>query len=254
MGYRISQVAERTGFRASAIRYYEAEGVVPEPARTTSGYRMYDDRAVDRLVLVSRAKELGCTLDEIRDLVEAWDADECEPVKHHLRRVVATKVVDIQRHIAEQVALAAQLQRAAAVLASAPLDGPCDERCGCLSEPEAGCACCAPGAVDAGPVPLALGDGPIACSLPGTDVSGRIDEWRSVLTGVVDRSPVDDGLRLTFDHVGRLPEVARLAAAEHECCPFFSFAVTVDGRGLALEVRAPAEGAAVVTAVFGTAA
>lgn len=233
MSYRISEVSERTGFSASALRFYEAEGIVPEPARTSSGYRIYDDRAVDRLVLVSRAKELGCTLEEIRDLVEAWDADDCGPVKHHLRGFVTTKIADVQRHISEQVALEAQLQRAAAVLASAPLDGPCDDTCGCVS---------------------ADGEVPIACSLGTADVGQRVDDWSEVLRGVVRREPMAGGVRLVFDGVGRLTAVSELAAAEHECCPFFSFTVTVDGRGLGLEVRAPADGQDILTAVFGTAA
>lgn len=46
-------------------------------------------------------------------------------------------------------------------------------------------------------------------------------------------------------------EVLRLAAAEHQCCAFFSFAVTIDERGTALEVSAPADAAAMVEAVFG---
>lgn len=268
MSYPISEVARRTGFNASAIRYYEAEGIVPEPARTASGYRVYDERAVDRLVLVSRAKELGCTLQEIRELVQAWDTDECGPVKHHLRGFVAAKITEIQRHIAEQVALASQLQRAAATLASAPLDGPCDDVCGCLSatpsddpstddHPTDGCSpgCCAsPGHVE--PVPLAASDGevPIACSLDAAEIGPRIAEWQAALAGVVRRETREGGVRLVFDDVDRLAEVARLAAAEHRCCPFFSFAVTVDARGLGLEVQAPADGQDVLTAVFGTAA
>ena len=46
-------------------------------------------------------------------------------------------------------------------------------------------------------------------------------------------------------------EIARLAAAEKECCGFFRFALVIDGRGVALEVHAPPEAADVVTALFG---
>jgi MerR family transcriptional regulator, copper efflux regulator len=51
-----------------------------------------------------------------------------------------------------------------------------------------------------------------------------------------------------------LGEIAPLAAAEHDCCPFFSFDVTIDGRGIALEVTAPADGQGALASVFGVAA
>ena len=77
--YRIAEVSRLTGFTPTALRYYEDAGVLAPPERTAAGYRTYDDRAVERLRLVARAKELGCTLEEIAWLVEAWDADSPDP-------------------------------------------------------------------------------------------------------------------------------------------------------------------------------
>jgi DNA-binding transcriptional MerR regulator len=82
--YRIAEVGRLTGFTPSALRFYEQAGVLSPPERTPAGYRVYGDRDVERLRLVARAKDLGCTLEEIAGLVEAWDADECGPVKHRL--------------------------------------------------------------------------------------------------------------------------------------------------------------------------
>ncbi len=48
-----------------------------------------------------------------------------------------------------------------------------------------------------------------------------------------------------------LPELARLVAAEQRCCAFFAFAITVDARGMALEVRAPEGAGAVIASLFG---
>src|SRR3712207_889904 len=93
--YRISEVGRLTGFTPSALRFYEGAGVLAAPARTASGYRLYDDRDVERLRLIGRAKELGCTLDEIAGLVQVWDADECGPVKHHLRSLVLRKAEEV---------------------------------------------------------------------------------------------------------------------------------------------------------------
>jgi hypothetical protein len=49
-------------------------------------------------------------------------------------------------------------------------------------------------------------------------------------------------------------EIARLAGAEVECCPFFSFTLSLDARGVVLEVTAPTDGQALLDSVFGVAA
>ena len=62
-GYRITDVAERTGFTPATLRYYEQIGFLPASTRTAAGYRVYDDSGLDRLGFVARAKQLGCTLE-----------------------------------------------------------------------------------------------------------------------------------------------------------------------------------------------
>jgi DNA-binding transcriptional MerR regulator len=79
-GYRISELAERTGFPASTLRYYEQQGLLPAVARTSGGYRSYDERTVERLSFIARAKQLDLPLDEIRDLAAVWDDGACAPV------------------------------------------------------------------------------------------------------------------------------------------------------------------------------
>lgn len=76
-GLHISEVAQRTGFSGPTLRYYEDIGLLPAPDRTPAGYRIYRDRDVARLDFIARAKRLGCSLDEIQGLVEAWDQDRC---------------------------------------------------------------------------------------------------------------------------------------------------------------------------------
>lgn len=131
--YRIAEVAVRTGFSTPTLRYYEEIGLLPPAERTPAGYRVYDDRAVDRLRFVARAKQLGCTLEEITDLAEAWDRDDCAPVKHQLRGLVDEKLTEVEARLAELLALQADLRRAATTLRTAPLDGPCNESCGCYA-------------------------------------------------------------------------------------------------------------------------
>ena len=266
--YRIAEVGRLTGFAPTTLRFYENVGVLAPPERTAAGYRLYGDRDVERLRLIARAKDLGCTLEEIAGLVEAWDGDECGPVKHRLRSLVLAKVADVQRRIAEQVAFAAQLRTTAASLAGRPVDGPCDDACGCTNSAgdtrppgegadECGSGCCP--TATAAPVGLVAGqsDGdspPLACSLRSADRQARIGEWQALLAEVHEREPITDGVRLVFGPTASVGVIARLAVAEHDCCPFFGFAVRVDGRGVALEVTAPADGQLLLESVFGVAA
>ena len=246
--YTIGEVADRSGFSSSALRYYEEIGLLTPAARTEAGYRTYDDGAFERLAFIARAKQLGCSLEEITDLLTAWDGERCEPVQHRLHELVTGKIGEVQQQTVELVAFGAQLQAAAAQLAAQPVDGPCDD----------GCAC-ATAATATMPVSVVFGaraDAPaIACTLEGglTAMTDRINEWRALLAHAVGRSSDGDVLRVELSADVPLAEVARLIAAEQACCTFFAFAITVDERGIALEVRAPAEAAEVVAAVFGVA-
>ena len=66
-GLTISEVARQVGLQASAIRYYERIGLLPAAERR-SGQRRYDSTVLYRLAVVQRARQLGFTLDEIRQL------------------------------------------------------------------------------------------------------------------------------------------------------------------------------------------
>jgi DNA-binding transcriptional MerR regulator len=129
--YTIGEVADRSGFTTSALRYYEGIGLVSPPTRTGAGYRLYDDDSLARLAFIARAKHLGCTLDEITDLVAVWDGT-CEPVQRRFHDLVTTKLAETERQIAELTALHAQLAGAAAQLAGPAVDGPCDGDCACM--------------------------------------------------------------------------------------------------------------------------
>ena len=58
----IGQVAKTSGVAAKTIRYYEQIGVLPAPSRGVSGYRLYDEPAVERLRFIHRARSLGLPL------------------------------------------------------------------------------------------------------------------------------------------------------------------------------------------------
>jgi hypothetical protein len=91
----------------------------------------------------------------------------------------------------------------------------------------------------------------IACTLQPPDIQNRLDAWQAALAPVVARELIDTGVRLVLPSSTSLPLLAELAAAEQECCTFFRFAITVDSRGIALEVTAPAHAINLVYSVFG---
>lgn len=99
---RRGDLARLTGCNLETIRYYETIGVVPEPPRSSKNYRVYDDSHVTRLRFVMRARELGFTLDEVRDLLAMVDGGQqtCGEVQAlataHLASVRA-KIADLTR-------------------------------------------------------------------------------------------------------------------------------------------------------------
>ena len=90
----------------------------------------------------------------------------------------------------------------------------------------------------------------ICCTLGADDRDDRVEAWRDVLSGAVERAEIPGGTRITFGSPAPLERLARLAADEHECCRFFAFAITVDERGVALEVTAPDEASPLVESLF----
>ena len=270
---RISQLAERSGFRPSALRYYEQVGLLEAAERTPAGYRMYEESAVPRLQFIDRAKQLGLPLEEIRELIAVWDGGQCVHVRDRLARRITAKSGEVRSRIRELTGFAAQLDAACAELAGPAPDGPCGPGCGCADDrgasaertrtpevitlmsrrPAAG-----PSAYPAAEVSPVVETGrrtrvPVACTLDSADQLGRLDAWRELLANVTGREPLDSGVRLTFPPdpllAGRL---GALAAREQACCAFFTFALRLDADGLALDVTAPEDAATIVADLFGT--
>ena len=102
--YQMSRgsLAKETGVNFETIRYYEKIGLMPEPARSAGGHRMYDQSHLKRLSFIRRSRELGFTLHEIRELLELVDGGDytCAEIRDrtlfHLGDV-ATKIRDLQK-------------------------------------------------------------------------------------------------------------------------------------------------------------
>jgi len=91
----------------------------------------------------------------------------------------------------------------------------------------------------------------IACTLNAPDVERRLAAWNELLATAGARTTLPDGgLRIELGAATELAPLAELVAAERACCAFLSFAITIDDRGRALEVRAPADAADVVRTIF----
>lgn len=95
-------LSARTGVNSETIRYYEKIGLMPEPARSASGYRIYDDSQLGRLSFIKRCRELGFTLKEISALLGLVDGGNytCAEIRDHTQdhlRDVDNKIRDLRK-------------------------------------------------------------------------------------------------------------------------------------------------------------
>ena len=102
----IGRLAQRFGLNTSAIRYYEANGILPEPARV-SGQRRYGPDAVRRLQVLDVAKRAGFSLDEARLLLQSAQAGS--PAFETLRDLAARKLPEVEALIERAQAMRAWL-------------------------------------------------------------------------------------------------------------------------------------------------
>ena len=91
---KIGQLAQRAAVNLQTIRYYEREGLLPEPPRLSSGYRLYTDSVVRRVRFIKRAQEIGFSLAEIRELL-SLRADENRE-RNEVRAIAQAKIADIE--------------------------------------------------------------------------------------------------------------------------------------------------------------
>ncbi len=89
-GLTIGKLATATGVAVETIRYYQSVGLMRQPKKPASGYRRYSDDAVARLAFIRRAKRLGFSLTEIKELLDLGDGhckDVLELAEQKLQRV-----------------------------------------------------------------------------------------------------------------------------------------------------------------------
>lgn len=105
---KIGDLAKTTGTRVVTIRYYERIGLLPPPERTAGNYRAYDPLHLKRLRFIRRCRDLGFTLDQIRELLRlsSHEGKSCAEVD----RVAAAHLSETEEKIADLTRLAARLR------------------------------------------------------------------------------------------------------------------------------------------------
>ncbi len=95
----IGELATATGVSTKTLRFYEADGLLPEPDRTAAGYRVYTETAVDRVRFIRKAKAAGLTLAQIREILTIRDGGQapCE----HVAGLVDQRIEHLDRRLAE---------------------------------------------------------------------------------------------------------------------------------------------------------
>ncbi len=125
---RIGELAQRTGVTTKALRFYEQAGVLPKPARNSSGYRDYDETALARLRFIKGAQAAGLRLAEIVQIVAVREAQG--PPCAHVVALLDRHAADLNLRIAELVSardVVGRLRKRAAELdpADCAADGIC---------------------------------------------------------------------------------------------------------------------------------
>lgn len=105
---RIGEVAEEVGVSTKTIRYYESIALLPEPPRSESGYRVYDERAVERLGFIRDAQESGLSLAEVASVLELKDSGSSSC--GHTLALVERHLADVERQLERLQATRSQLQ------------------------------------------------------------------------------------------------------------------------------------------------
>ncbi len=105
--WRIGEIATQSGVRASAIRYYETQGLLPEAVRE-AGQRVYDSEVLKRLALIELAKEAGFTIAEIKHLLHGFSQQA--PASQRWRALAKVKAEEIDQRIEQARRMKAVLE------------------------------------------------------------------------------------------------------------------------------------------------
>lgn len=134
MPIRIGELAKRTDSTVETIRYYEKEGLLPQPSRSEGNYRLYGQAHIERLQFIRHCRTLDMALDEVRTLLEYRDKpdEDCGDVNalldEHIR-TVAIRVEELMQLKQHLLALRQKCSSTAPVAACGILRALSDHSC-----------------------------------------------------------------------------------------------------------------------------
>ena len=132
---KVGEVARLTGLSVKTLHHYEERGLAEPGGRTESGYRLYGKEEVARLKFIKRAKLLGLTLEEIRELVSLASGCNRGEIMPRLEKVLEEKLEETEHKMGELAAFKENLLYYRERLAEADPEESCDLEtsfCGCL--------------------------------------------------------------------------------------------------------------------------
>ena len=107
MALTVSALADQAGLSPDTVRYYERVGLLPQPARSAAGYRLYDQAAVGRLRLIKGAQRAGLRLREIGELLQVADRGQCPC--GHTETLLGQRLAEVRAELDRLRALEADL-------------------------------------------------------------------------------------------------------------------------------------------------
>jgi DNA-binding transcriptional MerR regulator len=131
---RIGELARECGVNPKTIRYYEAFGLLPQPARVPSGHRIYSERDLRRLRFIRRAKQIGLPLVRIRQITNYADTGSCHHLRPRLKELIAAQLAEIEARIRDLRTLHRELQGHFASLCQPQAQSAGSGSCSCLVE------------------------------------------------------------------------------------------------------------------------
>ncbi len=117
----MSKLAQRAGTSADTLRYYERIGLLPEPERSPSGYRLYGDAAAERVQFIKRAQRFGLRLEEIAELLQVRERGLCPC--GHTRRLLERRMEEMDREMETLARLRADISRMVDELPTQEIEG-----------------------------------------------------------------------------------------------------------------------------------
>jgi DNA-binding transcriptional MerR regulator len=126
---RIGVIARELGINPKTIRYYEEIGLIPEPARTPQGYRLYTREAVERIAFILRARALDFSLEDIGEILAFRERGQTPCTR--VTELVAQRIQEIDAKIGALEQLRSDLEKLQTQSQNLPPQPAADDGCFC---------------------------------------------------------------------------------------------------------------------------